>query len=128
MYCYMCKKVSLDIHEVLKRQDAEPDTTPQDHAPSFSVLQKSAKHGCNLCVLLVLCIKDQIGEGRVLALPPEQQSMTYRVDVYYAAKQRYIDAVTFYLGYNPDPMQIRNFEESFRLEPLQSPGLSHPNC
>ena len=120
----MCKKVSVDIHEVLKRQDDEPNVTPQDHAPSFSVLQNSIEHGCKLCTLLALCIRDGIGEGRVLALPPEKQSLTYRVDVYYVAKQRYIDALTFYLDYNRDPLQKKVFEETFRLEPLHSPGMS----
>ena len=124
MLCSHCQHVPQDIHDLLElaisRRTIINEFHP--HISSYTALEASGVLGCGLCTLLAQCATDQLGIDQILALSPEQESLSFKIDGYYAAGQYCIEAVTFYFGYSDAPFLFRNFELSFRVELLQSPG------
>lgn len=121
MLCSKCQIVSQNIHDLLQ---AAADPVPEfcSYASNYSALKVSGAHGCDFCRLLVQCAVDQLEIDQIIALSPEQESLSFKVDIYHAAGQYCMEAVTFYFGYSDNPFLVRNFQLSFRVELVQSPG------
>ena len=118
MLCPDCHKISAAIQDLLKV--ASYGLNPVPHILSLGVLKASAKHGCELCRLLLQAIRDQVGERAIRALSAKQQALSYQIDRYFAGGQLCIESITFFIGYSDNPRQLRMFEASFRVELLQS--------
>ena len=126
MLCPECHRILADIQDFLKVTSYEGkflETTPIPHVAHYHALIHSSQSGCELCKLIVQALHDQVGKVQVQALNAARQTLSYLIDRYHVCGQLCIEAITFFVGYSDNPLQLKMFEASFRVELIQSGGL-----